>query len=219
MNGMCSPVDASAISNLRRCAGDARDNWGSMMKVLEEAAAVVQYSRPGFFADMDILEIGNGGLTVVEERTVMTLWCALKSPLLLGNDLTNMSQTTLDILGNTHLLAINQDSMGRAALRVSNTTTTQVWAGPLSKNEAVLVLLNTGNDSATVETSWGMLAASKPQCDNLVATDLWDDSTKTYRTSGAAPTALLQPHEAKALRLACHRANSSRHAEFYDAIR
>eukprot|EP01043_Picozoa_sp_COSAG02_P038586 COSAG02_NODE_2986_length_7614_cov_78.950632_4_plen_346_part_00 len=207
MNGMCSPPDASAISNLRRCAGDAKDNWGSMMKVIEEAAGVVQYSRPGFFADMDILEIGNGGLTVVEERTVMTLWCVLKSPLLLGNDLTNMSQTTLDILGNTHLLAINQDSMGRAALRVSNTTTTQVWAGPLSKNKAVLVLLNTGNDSATVESSWAMLAAAKPKCDNLVATDLWDDSTKTYRTSGAAPTALLKPHEAKALRLACHGAN------------
>ena len=44
MNGTCSPPDASAISNLRRCAGDAKDSWGSMMSILEEAAAVVQYS-------------------------------------------------------------------------------------------------------------------------------------------------------------------------------
>jgi hypothetical protein len=34
---------------------------------------------------MDIMEIGNGGLTAVEEKTVMTMWCAIKSPLLLGN--------------------------------------------------------------------------------------------------------------------------------------
>ena len=30
-----------------------------------------------------ILEIGNGGLTEAEEKSVMTLWCAAKSPLLL----------------------------------------------------------------------------------------------------------------------------------------
>ena len=138
------------------------------MAILEQAAEVVQFSRPGFFADMDILEIGNGGLTVVEERTEMTLWCALKSPLLLGNDLSNMTQTTLAILGNTHLLAVNQDPLGKAALRVSKTTTTQVWAGPLSNHEAVVVLLNIGNESTTVHSSWTMLASAKPSCDTLV---------------------------------------------------
>ena len=100
MNGTCSPPDASAISNLRRCAGDASDSWSSMLRILDEAAAVVQFSKPGFFADMDvsdstaptatvvsltqmfqILEIGNGGLTEAEEKSVMTLWCAAKSPL------------------------------------------------------------------------------------------------------------------------------------------
>jgi alpha-galactosidase len=206
MNGTCSPPDASAISNLRRCAGDARDSWVSMLKILEEAAAVVQHSRPGFFADLDILEIGNGGLTAVEERTEMTLWCALKSPLLLGNNLTSMSQATLDIVGHAPLLAVNQDPLGKAALRVDNTTTTQVWAGPLSDNEAVLVLLNTANETSSVQSSWAMLAAAKPtQCDSLLATDLWAQTTEVYHTSGAAPAALLEPHEAKALRLACHK--------------
>lgn len=205
MNGTCSPPDASAIANLRRCAGDANDSWGSMMKILEKAAEVTQYSRPGFFADLDILEIGNGGLTVVEEHTEMTLWCALKSPLLLGNDLSNMTQTTLDIIGNNDLLAINQDPLGKAALRVSNTTTTQVWAGPLSNDEAVLVLLNTGDDATNVESSWAMLAAAKPQCESLTATDLWNKDTKVYHTSGVAPMARLEPHAAKALRLTCHK--------------
>ena len=57
---------------------------------------------------MDILEIGNGGLSHDEEVSMFSLWCALKSPLLLGNDLTNMSQATLDIVGNANMIAINQ---------------------------------------------------------------------------------------------------------------
>ena len=147
----CSPPDASAFSNLRRAAGDARDSWGSLLKILEEAAAVAVHSRPGYFADMDILEIGNGGLSEVEERTEMTLWCALKSPLLLGNDLTNMSATTLGIVGHSPLLAINQDPLGKAAQRLANTTTSQVWAGHLGRlsDEVVLVLLNSGETNQT----------------------------------------------------------------------
>ena len=45
----CSPVDAEAISNLRRTSGDVKDNWDSITRILEDAAAVVQYSHPGYF--------------------------------------------------------------------------------------------------------------------------------------------------------------------------
>ena len=58
-------------------------------------------------------EIGNGRLTPDEERTEMALWCAIKSPLLLGNDLTNMSAGTLATVGNAALLAVNQDTLGK----------------------------------------------------------------------------------------------------------
>ena len=58
---------------------------------------VVQYSRPGYFADLDILEIGNGGLSHTEEQSVFSLWCALKSPLLLGNNISSISPQTLSV--------------------------------------------------------------------------------------------------------------------------
>ena len=145
----------------------------------------------------------------------MTLWCALKSPLLLGNNLTSMSQKTLDIVGNTALLALNQDPLGKAALRVhvggwkqhahGATNTVQIWAGPLSNNEALVVLLNTGEEPATIVSTWAMLAAAKPRCTNLSVTDLWDGSTTSYGIRGPAPTRMLQPHASKALRLACHK--------------
>ena len=59
--------------------------------------------------DPDMLEVGNGDLTVEETRSHFALWAIMKSPLLIGTDLTNLSQTNIDILQNKYLLAFNQD--------------------------------------------------------------------------------------------------------------
>jgi hypothetical protein len=70
----CSPADSSSIANLRRTSGDVQDNWKSVVRIVNEAAAVANLSKPGFFGDMDILEIGNGGLSQAEEETMFTMW-------------------------------------------------------------------------------------------------------------------------------------------------
>lgn len=40
---------------------------------------------------LDMLEVGNGNLTDVENKAHFSLWCVTSSPLLAGNDLRNMS--------------------------------------------------------------------------------------------------------------------------------
>ena len=55
------------------------------------------------------LEVGNGNLTTEECRSHFALWAIMKSPLLIGTDLTNLSQTNIDILQNKYILAFNQD--------------------------------------------------------------------------------------------------------------
>lgn len=61
--------------------------------------------------DPDMLEVGNGDLTVEETRTHFALWALMKSPLLMGTNIHNLSQTNIDILQNKHLIAFNQDSI------------------------------------------------------------------------------------------------------------
>ncbi len=46
------------------------------------------------------------------------LWCALKSPLIIGCDLNNISNQALEILGNEELIAVNQDKLGISARRL-----------------------------------------------------------------------------------------------------
>ena len=56
-----------------------------------------------------MLEIGNGGLTHEEEKTHFALWVMAKAPLIIGCDLSIAPQSSLDILMNSDLIAVNQD--------------------------------------------------------------------------------------------------------------
>lgn len=224
----CSPADASGVAHLRRAAGDVRDNWAAIVRVLDAAADVVNVSRPGFFADLDILEIGNGGLTLPEERAVFSLWCAVKSPLLLGNDLSAMTQATLDTVGNEELLAVNQDTLGLAARRiVAGPGGLQVWSGPLGEagprggswsppsdgatadvhavrqtvDEHVVVAFNTGNATESMLISWaaaGVCRAGSSSCTWDVR-NLWTRNVSIGVAGGI--TVSVNPHAAVALRL------------------
>ena len=64
-----------------------------MMRILEYAAPLVQKTGAGQWNDLDMLEVGNGGMTFEEYRTHFSMWALIKSPLILGNDLTNMVST------------------------------------------------------------------------------------------------------------------------------
>lgn len=65
---------------------------------------------PGHFNDPDYLgpELG---MTDEEFRTQMTLWSVAAAPLLIGSDVRKLSQTSLGILADPDVLAINQDTM------------------------------------------------------------------------------------------------------------
>ena len=67
-----------------------------------------------------MLEVGNGKMTKNEYQAHFALWAALKSPLLIGCDVTKLSNDTLEILGNEEVIAINQDSLGRQASRLTH---------------------------------------------------------------------------------------------------
>ena len=70
----------------------------------------------GGFNDPDMLEVGvpanryGHGLTAAEERSHFVLWALMKSPLLIGADLRNISDESLGLLKNREVIAVNQAS-------------------------------------------------------------------------------------------------------------
>jgi hypothetical protein len=67
-----------------------------------------------------VLEVGNGGMTDAEYVSHFSLWAISKAPLLIGCDVSKMSNTTLAILTNPEVIAINQDPLGAQGKKVAS---------------------------------------------------------------------------------------------------
>ena len=118
---------ASVGGNMWRTTGDIGDRYNSMILIGFGQNGLEKYAGPGHWNDPDMLEIGNGGMTDDEYRTHMTLWCILAAPLFAGNDLTKMSQTTLELLTNPEVIAIDQDAAGIQGRRAWQEGPTEIW--------------------------------------------------------------------------------------------
>ena len=104
-----------------------------------------------------MLEVGNGNLTPNESLAHFSLWCLLKAPLLIGCNVNNISKDSLDILSNEELIAINQDPLGVQGKRIKSEAGTngpkQIWAGPLSNNQYVVIFFNQGDIETPISVS------------------------------------------------------------------
>lgn len=93
-----------------RTTGDIYDGWESVKGILAENLYLSAYCYDGHFNDMDMLEVGRS-MTTEEDKTHFGMWCIMSSPLLIGCDLTNIKSTTISLLRNKELIALNQDPL------------------------------------------------------------------------------------------------------------
>jgi alpha-galactosidase len=136
----------SVGANLWRTTGDIQPNWQSIYSILNEQAGLAKYAGPGHWNDPDMLEVGNGKLTLAENRTHFSMWAMLAAPLLAGNDLPNMTPEIKSILTNRDVIAIDQDPLGSEAARVYSEGEVDVWTRNLSGGDMAIAVLNAGSD-------------------------------------------------------------------------
>jgi alpha-galactosidase len=126
-----------------------------------------------------MLEVGNG-MSATEDRAHFSLWAEMAAPLLAGNNLVNASSTTLSILGNTAVIAVDQDSAGRQGRMVSTSGGLDVLAKPLANGDVSVVLFNENASTATISTTAS--AIGKTGASSYTLKDLWTGGSST--TSG-----------------------------------
>ena len=97
-----------------RTTGDIYDGWKSVKGILAENLYMSAYCTKGHYNDMDMLEVGRS-MTTEEDKTHFGLWCIMNSPLLIGCNLTSIKPATLNLLKNTELIALNQDTLYQQA--------------------------------------------------------------------------------------------------------
>ncbi|CAK5267849.1 unnamed protein product [Mycena citricolor] len=145
---------ASSVANSWRIANDIGPppSWDNLFRIINQLVPITQFAGPGGFNDLDLLEVGNSGLSVDEQQTHFAFWAAVKSPLFISTDLTTATAATLNILKNQRIIALNQDSLGKSIVfKRRYTNDHDVWAGPLSDGSTVAVIINwqTSNRSLT----------------------------------------------------------------------
>jgi alpha-galactosidase len=136
------PAPLEKISEMRRYAqmwrisNDIWDLWHSSVEypqgLGDQFASVAKWANtaePGHWPDADMLPLGYLGpapgwgkprvtkLTHAEQRTLVSLWCIFRSPLMIGGELPRADEWTLSLLSNPEVLAVDQQSTGnRVAL-------------------------------------------------------------------------------------------------------
>jgi len=165
-------ADPSIKGNLWRTTGDITDTWSSMSIIGFAQGSHSQYAGPGHWNDPDMLIVGSVGwgptirptkLTHDEQITHITLWSLLAAPLLIGCDMANMDQFTIDVLSNEEVIEVDQDPLGRAATRKARTIAGEVWARPLWDGTQAVGVFNRAPFEASVTVKWSDLGISGSQ--------------------------------------------------------
>ncbi len=182
--------------NLWRTTGDIFDRWESVLSILDRSSQYWTSASAGHWNDPDMLEVGNGGMTRDEYRAHFSLWAVMAAPLMAGNDLRELmgddrrTRSTLEILTNPEVIAVDQDALGAQGRLVQNfPPELQVWVKPLADGSRAAVLLNRASVPTTITADFGRMGI---YTDSARVRDLW--ARKDMGTFGRRYEATVPSH-------------------------
>jgi alpha-galactosidase len=171
------------VGNLWRSTDDITSDWlGSsntlgraIMVNLDGNAGNFIFTRPGAFADPDMLEVGNGTLSNDQNKSHFGLWALMAAPLIAGNDVRSISATNLAIMTNPDVIAVDQDSAGIQGRRIIQNGNLETWVKPLGKDFTTYAvgLFNRGGSTTTMTINWNDL---RLDTNSVTVRDLWAKS-------------------------------------------
>lgn len=188
-----------SVGNLWRTTTDILNHWkkeGSdwswgILDIVDLNAPRAPYAKPGAWNDPDMLQVGNfGGNRSPNEneyRSHMSLWCIMAAPIIMGNDIRNMTQATKDILLNKEVIAVNQDSAGIQGTKVKSTNGLDVWCKPLGSKTGdakAVALFNRNAASADITVNFSDIGLTG----EVHVRDLWKKTDKGLYTGSCTMT-------------------------------
>lgn len=127
-----------------------------------------QFSGPNHWNDPDMLQIGNLK-NAVEDKVHFSLWSILAAPIMAGNDLRVMSDSTKNILLATEVIAVNQDTRGQQGYKIYNKDSVEIYNKPLADGTTAILMLNKGMEKTDVVVKWEQVGLKGKQ----KVRDLW----------------------------------------------
>ena len=164
-------ADADTIevwANMWRGLPDTSDEWSNVLKnafLLEDSQREDwrPHVGPGSWNDLDMLALGPQFETSVrcrpnrlspdEQIATMTAWALYPSPLILSCDLSAITDFELRLFANEEVIAVNQDPLGKPAVRFCERReqslqaaqpqhNARIWARPLAGGSVAIGFFN-----------------------------------------------------------------------------
>ncbi|KAF8160647.1 glycoside hydrolase superfamily [Crassisporium funariophilum] len=182
----------SRVGHSWRMSGDSSATWSYITSIITTNVAHLSAVNFGSHNDMDMMEIGNGALTLQEQRTHFAAWAFLKSPILLGTDMSKLTTTQLAIIKNAELLAFHQDpNVGVPAMpftafsSMPSTSPPEYYSGTSGKGTHVFII-NTGSGTSTKQFTFSNVPGLGTS-GNFKVHDMWTgtDLAVTYTATSS----------------------------------
>jgi len=195
--GPTSLANAESVSHyaqMWRISDDFWDRWSvpedpaeSWVQTLygqfATAAGWAPYIDTGHWPDADMLPVGYLGprpgegparqtrFTHDEQRTLITLWSTMRSPLFLGGNLTEMDTWTTALLNNPEVIAVDQHSVANRPIIVTNNAV--LWSAESPDRRIYyLAVFNRGESPQKIELEWNEVGLTAGKA--YPVRDLWE---------------------------------------------
>jgi hypothetical protein len=189
-------------ANMWRITDDFWDRWDLLKDMFRRCELWQRHVSPGCWPDCDMLPLGKIGIghhrprytnfTEDEQRTLMTLWCVFRSPLMMGGVLPGCDDWTLSLLTNDEVLDVQKN--GGAPRQIRRNDQEAVWINEAPGGAVNLALFNLGDERRTVSCPLSGLGLDRVKVRNLWE---WEDrGTMTGEVSAS-----LAPHGAALFRV------------------
>src|SRR5665213_1418187 len=161
-------AEVGQLAEMWRISNDVWDFWAThkeyphgLGEQFDLDAKWAPYTQPGNWPDADMLPLGHLGpnpgdgpdratrLTHDEQRTMLTLWSMMRSPLILGANLTQLDAWTLALVTNRDVIEIDQHSHG--GRQVEHTGDLIVWRAEKDARTSYLAVFNVGEKPLVVD--------------------------------------------------------------------
>lgn len=170
-------------ANMWRITDDFWDDWNLLLAMFERAEKWSKHSSEGAWPDADMLPVGAlrqcdsptewTRFTEAEQKTMMSLWCMMRSPLMIGAEMTKNDDFTLELLTKSDILEIGK--VMHNAHQVSRDENEIVWIAERTDGNGIyLSFFNISEEKRAVQLDWKALGIGEWS----VARELW--SGKDY---------------------------------------
>lgn len=191
-------------ANMWRITDDLWDKWELVKEMFWRCENWQDHVKQGCYPDCDMLPLGHLGkgfghewecnLTQEEQKTMMTLWCMFRSPLMLGCELTMLDSWTKQLITNKNLLSLlKEDRHGR---QIERNDVFAIWVNESDREgRACVALFNLKDTEETLSVDLKELFREVDSLREYELCELWDNTK--IKTSDQCITVAVASHGVK----------------------